>query len=181
MSIADKYRPQYTFADYVQWEGNWELIDGMIYAMSPQPALFHQRVNLTLGSLFKESLKKNCAKYAAYMPINWKISENTIVQPDLVVLCKEVPKNLVYLDFTPSLVVEILSPSTALKDRNEKFELYEQEGVKYYLIVDPQFNKIEVYELIDGKYQPVAITPPQFTFSLKEGCEFPVDFTTTWE
>lgn len=181
MSIADKYRPQYTYADYVQWEGNWELIDGMPYAMSPAPAMIHQKISLNLLTIFKESLKRNCAQCTVYMPVDWKINEKTVVQPDLLVLCREISKDKIFLDFAPSLVVEILSPSTAYKDRHEKFELYEQEGVKYYLIVDPQFNKIEVYQLIEGKYQPIAITPPQFSFSLEEGCYLPVDFTGAWD
>lgn len=181
MSIADKYRPQYTYADYSLWEGNWELIDGMPYAMSPAPAIIHQKISGSLHSIFKEALKKSCAKCAVYLPIDWKINEKTVVQPDLLILCKEVSKGQIYLDFPPALVVEILSPSTAYKDRHEKFELYEQEGVKYYLIVDPQFNKIEVYELIEGKYQPMAITPAQFSFSLEENCELPVDFAGTWD
>jgi Uma2 family endonuclease len=181
MSIADKYRPQYTYADYSLWEGNWELIDGMPYAMSPAPAIIHQKISGTLHTIFRESLKTNCPKCEVYLPIDWKINEKTVVQPDLLILCRDISKTQVYLDFTPALVVEILSPSTAYKDRHEKFELYEQEGVKYYLIVDPHFSKIEIYQLIDGKYQPVAITPAQFSFSLDEGCLLPVDFAGTWD
>ena len=48
MSIAAKYRPHYTYDDYCQWEGQWELIEGMPYAMSPAPIPAHQRVNSTL-------------------------------------------------------------------------------------------------------------------------------------
>ena len=62
------------------------------------------------------------------------------MQPDLLIVRKEIKKK--YIDFTPSLTTEILSPSAALKDRHEKFELYEQEAVQYYLIIDPQFQKI---------------------------------------
>jgi Uma2 family endonuclease len=181
MSIADKYRPQYTYADYVRWEGDWELIDGMPYAMSPAPAIIHQKISGTLHTIFKESLKKSCIKCEVYLPVDWKINEKTVVQPDLLILCREISIDKIYLDFTPALVVEILSPSTAYKDRHEKFELYEQEGVKYYLIVDPQFKKIEVYQLIEGKYQPVAITPTDFTFLLEEGCDLPVDFAGTFD
>ncbi len=179
MSIADKYRPQFTYEDYLIWEGRWELIDGMPYAMSPAPAPRHQKINGNLFVVFKEALDKSCDKCSAYIPIDWKISENTVVQPDLLIVCREINKQ--FLDFTPSLVLEILSPSTAYKDRHEKFELYEQEGVKYYLIIDPQFKKCEVFELIGDKYQLSAVPPNNFPFSLEDGCQFSVNFDGIWE
>ncbi len=179
MSISGKYRPQFTYEDYLIWEGRWELIDGMPYAMSPAPAPNHQDINLTLGALLKAALKKSCDKCKVYLPLDWKVSGNTVVQPDLLVVCREIKKK--FLDFTPSLVVEILSPSTAYKDRHEKFELYEQEGVKYYLIVDPQFKKVEVFELIGGKYQLSAVPPNHFLFSLEEGCQVSVNFDGIWD
>ena len=112
------------------------------------------------------------------MPLDWKISENTVVQPDMLIICKKIESK--YLDFAPSLTVEILSPSTALKDRNEKFELYEQEGVQYYLIIDHQFKKIEIYELINEKYQLKSNTPSSFTFTFNDGCQFSINFDEIW-
>lgn len=179
MSIADKYRPQFTYEDYCQWEGRWELIDGMPYAMSPAPVPFHQEINLILLSLFFSALKKHCNSCKVYMPVDWKINEKTVVQPDLLVVCKEIKNN--YLDFPPVLIIEILSPSTAYKDRHEKFELYEEQGVKYYLIVDLRFKKIEIYELIENRYQPVSLNPDMFEFALDNDCRLPVDFTATFD
>jgi Uma2 family endonuclease len=179
MSIADKYRPQFTYEDYLLWEGRWELIEGMPYAMSPSPAADHQNVNLNLATIFKLALKENCSECKVYMPLDWKISEQTVVQPDLLVVCKKIEQK--HLDFTPVLTVEILSPSTAYKDRHEKFELYEQEGVKYYLIIDPAFKKIEIYELIENKYQPAAVSPASFEFILKDACRCFIHFESMWE
>lgn len=179
MSIADKYRPQFTYDDYVLWEGRWELIDGMPYAMSPAPGLYHQRVNYNLLSIFNDALKKSCKECQAYMPIDWKVNEKTVVQPDVSIVCGKTEK--AYLDFTPALVGEILSPSTSYKDRHEKFELFEEEGVKYYLIVDPQFKKMEIYELFEKKYQPVSITPSQFEFSLNNDSRISVGFDGIWD
>lgn len=178
MSIADKYRPHYTYDDYCQWEGRWELIEGMPYAMSPAPATLHQIVNGNLYLVFSSALRHTCNQCRAYIPIDWRISDDTVVQPDLLIACRKIEK--VFLDFVPPLTLEILSPSTSFKDRHEKFELYEQQGVHYYIIVDPAFRKIEIYELTAGKYQPVAINPPTFEFSL-EGCKATVDFADTWE
>lgn len=179
MSIADKYRPQFTYEEYLLWEGRWELIEGMPYAMSPAPSPNHQDINANLIVLFKAAILKNCRKSKVYMPIDWKINDKTVVQPDVLIVCKKIEKK--YLDFTPSLVIEILSPSTSYKDRHEKFELYEQQAVKYYLIVDPQFKKTEVYELIDNKYQPVSISPIEYEFTLDEGYKLPVNFDGMWD
>jgi Uma2 family endonuclease len=178
MSIGDKYRPHYTYEDYLLWEGRWELIEGMPYAMSPAPAPNHQDINGNLFVVFKMALEKTCEKCKAYIPIDWKISENTVVQPDVLIVCKKIEKK--YLDFTPALIVEILSPSTAYKDRHEKFELYEQEGVKYYLMVDPKFKKIEIYESVNGKYQLSATPSNQFDFNLESGCKFSINFDGIW-
>ena len=179
MASVIKKLPHYTYEDYLHWEGRWELIEGFPYAMSPAPAPNHQDINGKLWSVFNESLKKHCGICKAYLPIDWRISDDTVVQPDLTIVCKKITKK--YLDFLPSLVLEILSPSTAYKDRHEKFELYEQQRVKYYLIVDPQFKKIEIYELIDNKYQPVSISPSHYEFALDNHCKLPVSFAETWD
>lgn len=178
MSIADKYRPQFTYEDYCQWEGRWELIEGMPYAMSPAPAPLHQIINANLSSIFSISLSRDCSQCRAYIPIDWKINENTVVQPDLLIVCKKIEKN--FLDFLPKLTLEILSPSTAFKDRHEKYELYEEQGVRYYIIVDPKFRKMEIYELTEGKYRLVAVDPPTFEFML-DNCKTAVDFADTWQ
>jgi len=180
MSIAAKYRPYYTYDDYCQWEGQWELIEGMPYAMAPMPAPRHQIVNGNLYTVFKEGLKKSgCKKCKVYIPIDWKIAEDTVVQPDILIVCDKIEKK--FLDFPPVLVVEILSPSTAAKDRGEKKELYLSQKVKYYLIIDPQFQKVEIYQFINDRYEPVAINPDTFSFSFEDDCNAEVGLTDIWE
>lgn len=179
MSIAEKYRPHYTYEDYCQWEGNWELIEGMPYAMSPAPAPTHQTVNANLYVVFKEALKHSCKKCKAYIPIDWKINEETIVQPDVLIVCDKIEKK--FLDFTPMLIVEVLSPSTAAKDRGLKTEIYQSQKVKYYLIADPQFKKLEIYQLLNNKYEPVSINPDVYTFNLNDECTAEVRFSDIWD
>lgn len=178
MSIAEKYRPHYTYEDYCQWEGNWELIEGMPYAMAPLPIPAHQRVSLVISMRFEEGLK-NCKECKAYPPLDWKISDDTIVQPDILIVCNTIEKK--FLDFPPALVVEVLSPATASKDRGEKMELYQQQGVKYYLIVDPQFKKIEIYQLAGDQYEPVAVNPDTYLFHLTENCDVAVSLLNIWD
>ena len=180
MSIAERYRPYYTYEDYCQWEGNWELIEGMPYAMCPAPVQQHQNVNGNLYFLFKEGIKNSdCKKCKAYLPLDWRIKENTIVQPDLLIVCDTIEKK--FLDFPPVLVVEILSPSTASKDRGEKMELYQSQKVKYYLIVDPQFKKLEIYEYINTQYEPVSVNPERYHFTLHDNCIADVNLLDIWD
>jgi Uma2 family endonuclease len=178
MNIAEKYRPHYTYDDYCLWEGKWELIEGMPYAMSPAPNIRHQKTAAHLNALFFNALGK-CKKCKVYQPIDWRIGDDTVLQPDLSVVCKPINNNA-YLDFPPELVIEILSPSTAQKDRREKFAIYQQQGVKYYLIIDPAFNKIEVFELVNGNYEAVAVSPSFYSFLLDD-CTAEVSFDNLFE
>lgn len=177
MSIAEKYRPSYTYEDYTQWEGRWELIEGMPYAMSPLPVPDHQRISLKLCMLFEDALSE-CKQCKVYPPVDWKISDNTVVQPDVLIVCKKIEKK--YLDFPPALIIEVLSPSTASKDRGEKMELYRSQQVKYYCIVDGQFKKIEIYELLKNSYQPVSVNPQMFQF-IFGSCKANIHFENVWE
>lgn len=152
MSIANKILPYYTYEDWIHWEGKWELIEGHPFAMSPTPMPAHQRVASEIRTELTLALRKlNCKKCRAYDPLDYKISHDTILVPDILIICGDVQKK--YLDFPPSLVVEILSPSTALKDRHTKYEIYQKQGILFYLIVDTDKQSIEIYHLINGSYQ----------------------------
>ena len=178
MSIAAKYRPYYSYEDYCQWEGKWELIEGMPYAMAPAPVPAHQRVSIRLGSKFETALEK-CNKCNVYAPLDWKIKDDTVVQPDLLIVCDKIEKK--FLDFPPALVVEILSPATASKDRGEKMELYQLQQVKYYLIIDPQFKKVEIHEFMNGQYELIAVNPETYLFTCYNDCTAEVNFSDIWE
>ena len=177
MSAAARVLPYYTFVDWEQWEGQWELIEGIPYAMSPTPIPKHQRIAVGISTEFHLQLKK-CDNCSVYQPIDYRITDDTILEPDILIVCGEITKK--YLDFPPALVVEILSPSTALKDRNNKFFLYEREGVKYYLIVDIDQEFVEIYELINGAYQLIKKDKDfQYEFHF-DPCGATIDFKEIW-
>ncbi len=143
--------PHYTYDDYVKWEGRWELIHGIPYAMVPAPAVKHQRLSVKIAHQL-ETLLTNCGNCRTLMPVDWQIDEHTVVQPDVLVVCGadiEGEKLLI----PPVLVFEILSPSTARKDRIIKYQLYEDAGVRYYCLVDPETSSAEVFELKDKNYR----------------------------
>ena len=142
--------PYYTYDDYKLWEGEWEIIDGVAYAMAPAPLIEHQSVSAKITREL-EDMFADCKKCKVLLPVDWKISDDTVVQPDNLVIC-HIPKNKAYLTKAPEIIFEVLSKSTAKKDTTVKFELYEREGVKYYIIVDPDEKVAKVYGLKDGRY-----------------------------
>ena len=117
--------------------------------MSPAPMIEHQSVSSNIAWQLKESLK-GCIKCRSLLPVDWKISDDTIVQPDNLVICHE-PTHKAYLTKAPKIIFEVLSKSTASKDQNLKFNLYEEEGVSYYIIVNPDDKVAKVYSLKNGK------------------------------
>ncbi len=177
--MLPKYLPHYTYDDYLQWKGRWELIDGIPYAMAPMPIPRHQWIANNLGTEFRVSLKKNKCDCKIYQPLDYKLSENTIFNPDLLISCKPITKK--FLDFTPGLVVEILSESTAMKDRNIKYPKYQAEGIPYYLMVDADTKTVEIYQLINSEYQRQSLDQNQpFKFTLTD-CRFEITFEQIWE
>jgi len=178
---AVKLLPYYTYDDYCRWEGRWEIIDGIPFAMSPAPSLRHQWLaGKIITELSNSITKSKCKHCMVYGFIDIKITEDTIVQPECSVICKPTKKN--FLDFPAALVVEILSPSTALKDRHTKFSIYEKFGIKYYMIVDEEKNEIEIYSLDDSKYSLQTInTDSTFIFSLDDGCRIELLLKNIWE
>ena len=178
MGITQKILPHYTYEDYKLWEGKWELIDGFPIAMSPSPVPKNQLIVASLIIDLGIALKK-CNDCRVYDATDNLISEDTVVQPDLVVLWHKPTKQ--FIDFTPSLVAEILSSSTALRDRYTKYELYQNEGIKYYLIVDADGKKIEIYQLVNNSYALVNETLSEsFEFLFDDECRANVNFTDVW-
>ena len=147
-----------TYVDYASWddETRYELIDGVAYAMSA-PGVMHQSILMDLSRQFATFLKgKLCKVFAAPFDVclNGKgNTDNTVVQPDLIIVCDEEKiENHKYCNGAPDLVIEILSPSTARMDRFIKLNKYLQAGVKEYWIIDPNDDIVNVYILENGKY-----------------------------
>lgn len=170
--------PRYTYDNYVQWEGRWELIQGIPYAMSPAPSILHQSISQRIASQLERALE-NCQSCHALLPVDWRVNEETIVQPDNLIICGEL-ENTAYLTKAPALIFEILSKSTAHKDRTIKFKLYEQEGVRYYIIVDPQERVAKVYRLLDGRYlKMLDAESDSIEFNLG-ACRIQFEFAKIW-
>ena len=168
---------KYTYEDYKEWEDRWELINGIPYAMAPAPFPKHQRVVFNISKELDKTLncifKNICEVYIS--PVDWKVNETTIVQPDVAIFCEKPNKQ--YFSKTPILVVEVLSKATAQKDMTIKFDLYEREKVGCYIMIDPDTQKVEIYELKENKYKLVKSLQSEGIYEYKNNkCQVLVDF-----
>jgi len=153
-NLAEQKR--YTYADYARWKGDirYELIDGVAYAMAA-PSSIHQKVSKKIFRQFDNFLiGKTCEVY--YAPIAVRLNaddfDDTVVEPDLLVVCDESKIDIKGVKGAPDLIIEILSPFNTNHDKVRKFRQYQKAGVKEYWIVDPMRRTVEVYILKNGKY-----------------------------
>jgi len=152
MSVAEILH--YTYDDYCQWEGEWELIDGVPVSMAPAPMRIHQQLAGGIFMALNQNIQENCVDCELLYEVDWKVNEETILRPDIVLACAD--EGEAYLTKAPKIIVEILSPSTAKKDETIKFDIYEAEGVQYYILVYPDDLKAKVYSLKEGRYIKVG-------------------------
>ena len=153
--VEDEY---YTFADYLEWDEDFraELLDGEIFMMAP-PTSTHQMVSGELFFKIRSYLEgKTCKVFAA--PFGVRLfpkkdnSDDTVFQPDIVLVCDPQKIDERGCNGAPDLVIEILSPSTASYDCIYKFRKYLQAGVREYWIVDPETKLLQVFVLENGRY-----------------------------
>lgn len=142
---------KYTYSDYLTWGeevGRCELIDGKIYAMA-SPSSRHQEISGNFHGLIWNFLRgKRCKVFHAAFDVRLNPNEDdTVVQPDIVVICdpSKIEKNS--CKGAPDFIIEIESPSTAKKDRFIKLEKYAQAGVKEYWIAQPDEHAIQIFRL----------------------------------
>jgi len=169
--------PHYTIDDYLQWEGRWELIEGIPYAMTPSPGVRHQRISQIIAYQLERSLE-GCPDCRALLPTDWRVTEDTVLQPDNMVICYRPVQP--FLTKAPSLIFEVLSAASAEKDRRTKYAIYEREGVTYYVIVDPENEVAKVFRLHDGRYiKELDATEESYPFVLGT-CRIVFDFSRIW-
>ncbi|WP_163377775.1 Uma2 family endonuclease [Cyclobacterium sp. SYSU L10401] len=160
----------YSYADYLSWQLDEmvELIKGKVFRQAAAaPRRIHQEVSMILANRFYEFLKeKTCKVYPAPFDVRLPVVSrrhediDTVVQPDLCVVCD--PEKLDELGCmgAPDLIVEILSPGNNKKEIQLKYEVYETSGVKEYWVVHPDERTLLIYTLEAGKYRPSRL----FTF-----------------
>jgi Uma2 family endonuclease len=183
--LEDQY---YTYADMLEWDESLraEIIDGEIYMMAP-PAREHQDISGELhGQLWTFLKGKPCKVYPAPFGVRLfpkdDLSDDTVVEPDIVVVCDHSKLDDRGCNGAPDLVIEILSPSNTQRDRIVKFRKYLAAGVREYWVVDPGQKTVEVHILNAVQYvttvydaadeAPVSVLPG---CSIKLRDVFPAD------
>ena len=161
-----------TYADYaaIPPDGRrYELHEGEV-SVTPAPSPTHQEVLGSLFALLSQHVKSRGLGKVFPSPIDCMLSDTTVVQPDIVYVTSGSLAAISRrgIEGPPTLVVEVLSPSTVQIDRGVKSQLYARHGVPHYWIVDPEARSIEAYRLAEGAYElsarweethPVALAP----------------------
>jgi Uma2 family endonuclease len=186
MDASSTARRLYDWKDYRSWpdDQRWEIIGGEAYAMSPAPSLRHQTVVGRLHTAMARHFSSGtCSLFLA--PVDVKLSDEDVVQPDLVVACDPGQLRGTHVEGAPSLVVEVISPSTHLHDRKHKIALYERYGVGEVWLVTPYPHAVEVFLFKDGAYRVAAVygkedtlTSPSFPklrIPLRKVFDFPLE------
>ena len=175
----------YTYADYLMWKikDRVEILKGKIFKMSPAPAISHQSISFNLsGLLFMYFHNKPCKVFASPFDVvlkNKEGKEDTVVQPDLCIVCDpEKLANGKRCQGAPDLIIEILSPGNSKKEIRNKYELYQEAGVREYWVIRPEEKELDIYLLREGRYVPQL---PLFAGDIVAPEKFPqlqIDLTT---
>ncbi|RLJ80357.1 Uma2 family endonuclease [Pedobacter alluvionis] len=157
----------YSYADYLrfEFEERLEIIKGHLFKMSPAPSRIHQGILANIfGPIYNALNGKSCRVYSA--PFDVRLAKKsvddkevfTVVQPDIVVVCDPTKLDKRGCIGAPDIVVEILSPGNNKKELINKYEVYEEAGVKEYWIVSSSDKTFFRYILDDsGKFQPTKL------------------------
>lgn len=172
--------PRYSYSDYLLWEGEWELIEGIPVSMAPAPLRIHQNLATEILFQLRKSLDKDpCPLCEVSFENDWKLSNDTVLRPDIVFVCDESHEK--YLTKAPKVVIEILSPSTAKKDETVKFNIYEDEQVEYYILVYPDDLKAKAYKLKEGAYSKIGDFTKEILVFEDIVCDLALDFAKVFE
>lgn len=151
----------YSYADYLLWKfkERVELFKGKILKMSPAPNTKHQDISRNLiGEFFPLFKNQKCKLYDAPFDVrlpNKNMEDEkifTVVQPDLCIICDPNKIDEKGCIGAPDLIIEILSPGNSKTEMKNKFQLYEEAGVREYWIIDPDRESVLLNILQDGKY-----------------------------
>src|ERR1700693_2791928 len=160
-----------TYSDYAALPDDgrrYELHQGKL-SVTPTPGVRHQRVIIPLGSRLYEHVRARGLGEVLVAPTDCILSNVTVVQPDILYVAtdRQAITSERGIEGAPTLVVEVLSPSTVRLDRGRKMTLYAEHGVPYYWIVDPETRSIEAFALAGAEYaragrvtsEPAALPP----------------------
>jgi Uma2 family endonuclease len=149
-----------TYSDYAALPDDgrrYELHRGEL-SVTPSPGTRHQGVVIALGALLYEHARSRGLGKVFVAPTDCILTDATVVQPDVFYIATDRLSIISErcIEGAPTLVVEVLSPSTARVDRDRKMKLYAEHGVPYYWIADPMNGAVEAYKLVAAAYVPAG-------------------------
>ena len=158
--VATELRVKLTYEDYLQTpdDARCELIDGELI-MAPAPRTIHQKTVLKLANRLDTFVERHDLGEVYIAPTDVVLSDTDVVQPDLLFVSKDRAHIITddNIQGAPDIVIEILSPSTAERDKTVKRDLYAKHGVKEYWQVSPDERSVTVLLLGDEGYEVVAV------------------------
>jgi Uma2 family endonuclease len=150
-----------TYEDYCALPDDglrYEVIEGFLFS-EPSPRRAHQQVAANLHLILGPHVREHELGRVFIAPFDVILGRRTVVVPDLVFVGREragiVTERAV--EGSPDLVVEVLSPRTARRDRVAKLRAYARRGVQHYWLVDPEAKTLEAFELVEGVYRLEAV------------------------
>lgn len=160
----------------------YEILDGDLY-MSPAPIPLHQRIVLNLAAELRVHVRSHRLGEVFVSPIDVLLSENDIVQPDLVFVARE-RRDIVSatnIKGSPDLHVEVLSPSNTQRDVNDKRSIYARCAVNWYWILDPDKGTLTELQRVDRAYAEITRVKRGEDFSPKLFAGLTIDLDSLWD
>lgn len=150
---------RFTYQDYLQLseDRRYEIVDGDLYVV-PAPIPYHQKVSRNFEFLLYEYVKKHDVGEVLHAPCDLLLSESDVVQPVIMFIAKDQLSIITDANIqgAPTVVIEILSPSSEKRDRGAKQKLYARAGIQEYWIVDLRVKTVEVLRLTLSGYSQHA-------------------------
>ncbi len=163
----------FTYDDYIEWDGRWELINGAPIPIKPVQAKEYR--DLLLKALVEvEEAIKPCDSCLVVGSADWKIDTDTIVRPAISLICDE--PNGAYITKSPKMVIEIVEPDRVDYYESIKFDLYKNEGVPFYILLYLEQGEGVAFRLFNGEYIKCArFATDRYQFTI-DRCGFELDF-----
>lgn len=169
-----KPKIKFTYQDYKNLPESetkrYELLEGEL-VMVPSPTTYHQRISANIVYLLQDFVRKHDLGFVYDAPCDVVLSPEDVVQPDIFFITKERSGIIAEGNIrgAPDLIIEILSPATAERDRTYKRTLYARHGVREYWLVDPDKRAIEVMILGEKGFQSVGVYTQTLTSPIFPG------------
>ena len=152
-------RVKFTYRDYVNApeDKRYELLDGDLVVVPP-PSQRHQYIVLELAVMLRDFVKRNDLGRVVVAPFDIVLSDTNVLQPDVVFISHDRSRLLTDANMqgAPDVIFEVLSPSTAERDRTVKRTLYARLGVQELWFVDPQFETVQVLDLVSDDFETIS-------------------------